>query len=76
MMNVREALEELLCQDMYLSEGYDDDARLLAPGIERALRASYHAGVTDGAGQMLDEPRNIDHHRGITAGVAAMMEEK
>ena len=36
-MNVCEALEKLLAQDVYHCDDYDDDARLLAPIIERAV---------------------------------------
>ena len=71
-MNVREALETLLFQEIYHSDGYDDDARLLAPGIERALRAAYWEGAAD----VLEKGRNGNRFSddGVTAGVAAMVE--
>ena len=81
-MNVREALEKLLAQDVYHCDDYDDDARLLAPIIEKALRAEHTAGVA--AGYLLgSEGRYISDlvmkHALMgyepTAGVAAMVEK-
>ena len=75
-MNVREALEELLMQDKHHSESYDDDARLLAPIIEKALRAAYWVGRMDGLDGDLDGHHGCGHDQnGITAGVVAMVEE-
>ena len=70
-MNVQEALEKLLEQEVYNSEGYYDDALLLAPIIERALRAAYNEGW-HGCNKL--SPHVTE--RGVTAGVAAMMEEE
>ena len=69
-MNVREALEKLLNQEVQHCDSYDDDARLLAPIIKRALRAAYRTGIRD----MLDGLGNTSEN-GVTAGVAAMMEQ-
>ena len=67
-MNVREALEKIRrewdpreCNDLLI---------LLAPIIERALRAAYWEGETD-----CKHGRPGYSNRGVTAGVAVMVEK-
>ena len=76
-MNVREALETLLFQEIYHSDGYDDDARLLAPKIEKAARATYWEGVHDAQYAEIhpnDKYAKLDDQEGVIAFVAAMTE--
>ena len=73
-MNVREALEKLLRE-----EEIDTPACRsfrLAPTIERALRAAYAKGFSDGADDgVVDTVESLLTDNGVTAGVAAMVEE-
>ena len=72
-MNMQEVLEKLLEQEVYNSEGYYDDALLLAPIIETALDAVIDKMVEcyGFTGEMPKEIRDRWHAR----FVAAMVEE-
>ena len=72
-MKVRETLEELLNQDVYHCDSYDDDARLLAPKIARGFRATAEE-MAELLTRVGVEKELVD--RCVTAGVAAMMEQK
>ena len=68
-MNVREVLEGLLTED----ESVRLNVQVLAPKIERALRAAYRRGV-----RAVNEEENqllMTDDDGVTAGVAAMRQE-
>lgn len=65
-MNVREALATI-CEEQW--DGVGELLDVLAPIIERALRAAYRTGVQD----QMDKLSNISDN-GVTAGVAALVE--
>ncbi len=72
-MNVREALEQLLLR--YLSDKQENTERLLAPHIERALRAAFYKGW-DLQGKLGSTSLRREWvNEGVTAGVAAMVVE-
>ena len=68
-MNVREALEKLLAQDVYHCDDYDDDARLLAPIIEKAARRAYCVSWLH-----RDHKEKYNEELGLECFVAAMTE--
>ena len=88
-MNVREALEKKVgdslcgrcsfnpCRACIAYEVKQHFAEGLAPIIERALRAAYAKGFSDGADDgVIDTVESLLTDSGVTAGVAAMMEEE
>ncbi len=76
-MNVQETLEKLLRDSDETGDwgfpGRDDDAELLAPVFERALRAAWVEGVADGRSISLGYFKVS--WNGVTAGIKAMVEE-
>ena len=53
-------------------QGVDDQARSLAPIIEKFGRAAYDEGATE---HRLFGVQDLNNSHGVTAGVAAMVEE-
>jgi len=76
-MTLRQALEKLYFRYGVLYEDYNGEfveesrnfGEFATPIIERALRAAYDVGYSDGIENWPD-----DSDRGVTAGVAAMVE--